>query len=257
MKTAKNILFILIISALYIHAQGTAGTEAKYEYRSLIDLPTAGILEKGFVGVSTDVLPGGTVISKIEVGAFDNFSFGISYGGTNIIGSGKVEWYDLPGVNIRVRILNESESAPAIALGFDSQGKGAFIDEIDRFEIKSPGFFAAVAKNFQFVGYLSLHGVVNYTLERNDGDRDLNLGIGFEKTIGPQFSLVAEYDFAINDNTDKSLGSGNGYLNVGLRWSIGDGFTMGLDLRNLLENKKLNPNKGDRAIFVEYIKGIF
>ena len=257
MKTIIKILPMFILFSVAIFAQGTAGTEAKYEYRSLIDLPTAGILEKGFVGVSTDVLPFGTVISKIEVGAFDNFSFGISYGGSNIIGTGSVDWYNLPGVNIRVRIINESESTPALTLGFDSQGKGQYFDDVDRFEIKSPGFFLAAAKNFQFVGYLSLHGILNYTLERNDGDKDLNLGIGFEKTIGPQFSLVAEYDFAINDNTSKSLGSGNGYFNVGLRWSIGEGFTMGLDLRNLLENKKINTNKGDRAIFVEYIKGIF
>ncbi|MFH1195993.1 MAG: hypothetical protein V1720_09785 [bacterium] len=257
MKKINKILLILFLSSFAIIAQGTAGTEAKYEYRNLIDLPTAGILEKGFVGVSTDVLPFGTVISKIEVGAFDNFSFGISYGGANIIGTGSVDWYNLPGVNIRVRIMNESDSAPALTLGFDSQGKGYFDDDLSRYEIKSPGFFVAAAKNFQFVGYLSLHAVLNYTLERNDGDKDLNLGIGIEKTIGPQFSLVAEYDFAINDNTSKSLGSGNGYFNMGLRWSIGEGFTMGLDLRNLLENKKINPNKGDRAIFVEYIKGIF
>ena len=76
-------LFSLIISA-----QGTSGSNAKYEYRNLIDLPTAGILEKGFVGVSMDFMPGGIVIPKLEVGVMDGFSFGISYGGSNIIGSG-------------------------------------------------------------------------------------------------------------------------------------------------------------------------
>ncbi len=257
MKTLTRFLIIIILSSSSMLAQGTAGTDAKFEYRSLIDLPTAGVLEKGYVGVSMDVLPLGVVISKIEVGVFENLSFGISYGGTNIIGTGKIDWYKLPGVNIRGRILDESVAIPALTLGFDSQGKGIYFDSTDRFEIKSPGFFATVSKNFEFFGYLSVHGIVNYSLERDDGDKDLNFGIGVEKTIGGKFSLVAEYDFAINDNHGGAIGDGNGYLNMGVRWSVADGFTIGVDLRDLLDNKKFNSNHADRAIFVEYINAIF
>lgn len=249
-------LFILF-NAKETFPQGTSGTDAKFEYRSLIDIPTAGILEKGFAGVTLDIMPLGVVISKIEVGVFNNFSFGISYGGSNIIGAGKIDWYKLPAVNVRVRIVNETESYPAITLGFDSQGKGIYDKNLERYQIKSPGFFACISKNFEFLGYLSLHGVVNYSLERDDNDKDLNLGIGFEKTIGNKISLVGEYDFAINDNTGRSLGDGNGYLNMGLRWSIQDGFTLGINLRDLLDNKKFTSSKADRGIFVEYVKSIF
>ncbi|OGU54294.1 MAG: hypothetical protein A2V66_13930 [Ignavibacteria bacterium RBG_13_36_8] len=250
-------LSLLFVLSNFLFAQGTAGTNAKFEYRSLIDLPSAGVLERGYAGVSVDVLPIGVVISKIEVGVFDNFSFGISYGGANIIGSGKVEWYKLPGVNARLRILDETEATPALTIGFDSQGKGMYIDSLKRYEIKSPGFFVAVAKNFEFLGYLSIHGIINYSLEREDGDKDINLGVGFEKTLGGQVSLVGELDFANNDNTGNSLGEGTGYLNLGVRWSVGEGFTVGLDLRNLIDNKKFNSNKADRAIFVEYVKAVF
>ncbi|MCZ7603719.1 MAG: YjbH domain-containing protein [Melioribacteraceae bacterium] len=253
----KKFLLLTLLLSLTIFAQGTAGTDAKYEYRSLIDLPSAGILEKGFVGVSADVLPFGVLIAKIEVGVFDNFSFGISYGGGNIIGSGKVDWYKLPGINVRARLVDETESIPAFTLGFDSQGKGFYDEDINRFEIKSPGFYVAASKNFELLGYLSLHAIVNYSLERDDDDKDLNLGIGFEKTIGGKVSLVGEYNFAINDNTIKAYGDGNGYMNFGIRWSVGEGFTVGLDLRDMLDNKKINSNKADRAIFVEFIKSIF
>ncbi len=253
----KYLLLFLILIINRIFAQGTSGTAAKYEYRNLIDVPTAGILDKGVVGVSLDIMPAGVVISKIEVGVFDNFCFGISYGGSNIIGQGTIDWYKLPGVNVRLRIINETLSSPAITLGFDSQGKGNFNKDLKRYQIKSSGFFAAVAKNFQFFGYLSLHGIINYSLERDDNDKDLNLAIGFEKTIGDKISLVGEYDFAINDNTGLSLGSGNGYLNMGLRWSVADGFTIGVNLRDLLDNKKFVSSKADRGIFVEYVKPIF
>jgi hypothetical protein len=257
MKFLKSTFILIIFLTTNLFAQGTSGTNAKFEYRYLVDMPTAGILEKGYVGITMDVMPLGVVMSKMEVGVFDNVSFGISYGGSNIIGTGKVDWYKLPGINLRVRLIDEAETMPAITLGFDSQGKGLYFESLDRFEIKSPGFFAAFSKNFEILGYLSVHGMVNYSLERDDGDKDLNVVIGAEKTIGGKISLVAEYDFANNDNTGNALGEGSGYLNMGLRWSVGEGFTIGLDLRNLLDNKKFNSNKADRGIFVEYVKSIF
>jgi hypothetical protein len=240
-----------------LSAQGSGGTSAKYEYRSLIDLPTAGILQKGVSAVSLDVMPGGVVISKIEVGVFNGVSFGISYGGSNVIGTGVIDWYKLPGINIRTRIIDENQTLPAVTVGFDSQGKGAYDAQLERYQLKSPGFFAATSKNFEFLGYLSLHGVINYSLERQDGDKDLDIGVGFEKTIGAKISLIGEYDFAANDNTGSAFGKGNGYLNMGLRWSVGEGLTLGLDLRDLLDNKRFVPNKADRGLFVEYVKSLF
>ena len=257
----KKILFIIFISLLLPtinYCQGSAGVDAKFEYRSLIDMPTAGILEKGYVGVTTNIMPNGVLIEKLEVGVFDNISFGISYGGSNIISKGKINWYRYPGINFRARIINESTTFPAISIGFDSRGKGTYSDVNSRYEIKSPGFYAAVSKNFSFIGYLSLHGTVNYSLETKDGDNFANISVGFEKTIGAKMSLIGEYNFALNDNSIASaFGNGNGYLNMGLKFGIGKGLTFEFDLRDLLNNKKLNPSSADRAIKIEYIKSIF
>ncbi len=247
------ILFFLIIPTFY--AQGTAGSSAKYEYRRLVDLPTAGVLEKGISAFSIDVLPFGTVITSLEVGVFTNFSFGISYGGSNIIGSGEVSWYKLPGVNARLRLFDETETIPAIVIGFDSQGKGEYFDDLKRYQIKSPGFFAAGAKNFEFLGYLSLHAVINYSLEALEEERGFTVGFGVEKTIGKTISLIAEYNLALNDV--ENIGSGKGYLNAGLRWSVSSGFTLGVDLRDILSNNVLTTASADRAIFVEYITPLF
>jgi hypothetical protein len=238
-------------------AQGTGGANAKFEYRQLIDMPTAGILQKGFVGVSLEIMPYGVLITKIDVGVFEGFSLGISYGGDNIIGTGNIDWNKLPGVNLKGRIFEETQVLPSISLGFDSQGKGSFNSDLNRYQIKSPGFFAAASKNFELLGYLSVHGVINYTLERDDDNKSLNMIVGFEKTVGDKVSIIGEYDFGINDNSDKSFGKGNGYLNVGFRWSVGDGLTLGMNLRDLLQNKKNDGNKADRGIFVEYVKSIF
>lgn len=253
----KFLILLLIVPYHIIFSQGTAGDKAQYEYRFLIDMPSAGILNKGFVGVVSEILPGGTLISRIEVGVYDNISFGISYGGSNMIGAGNPDWYKLPGVNLRFRILDESITLPSLTLGFDSQGKGEYFEKQSRYAFKSPGFFAAVSKNFQFLGYLCIHGSANYTLEGDDGDNFINFMGGIEKTLGPNISIIADYDFTLNDNTTKFFGNGNGYLNTGIRWSLGEGFTIGFDLRDLLKNKKWTPTRADRALKIEYIKSIF
>ncbi len=257
MRALFSFIVVFGFLAASIHPQGSAGEAAKYEYRYLIDMPTAGILEKGNVGVSTDILPLGVLVMKMEVGVFDNISFGISFGGSNIIGTGNPKWYKWPGVNFRARIVNETTLMPAITLGFDSQGKGEYFDDFGRYTIKSPGFFAAGSKNFELMGYLSFHGVINYSLEHKDGDGFINFVGGVEKTLGPTFSILAEYDFGFNDNSSDIFGKGTGYLNMAVKWSVGNGFTVGLELRDLLQNKKWAPHSADRAITMEFIQSIF
>ncbi len=258
MKKFISLLIITFLTLQIAYAQGTAGEDAKYEYRQLIDMPTAGVIQKGSYGLSTELLPYGTLIVKLEAGIIENLSIGLSYGGSNIIGSGDINWYKFPpGVNLRFRLFDESLVIPALTLGFDTQGKGEYFDEAKRYEIKAPGFFAAACKNFSVLGYLSLHGEINYSiLEDNDGDNFINLMVGAEKTLGSSFSVLAEYNFAFNDNSTNEFGEGKGYLNMGVRWSISNGVTFGFDLRDLLGNSSFDTNAADRGMVIEFIQKI-
>ncbi len=253
----KSYIFflVLILSTGFIQAQSTAGSDAKVEYRYLVDMPSAGVLAKSLVAVSTDVLPDGIIIGRLEVGVFEDISFGISYGGANIIGSGSPLWYKTPAVNIRFKAIKESTTIPQVTFGFDSQGKGRYFDSSARYAIKSPGLFASASKNFEFMGYLTTLACMNYSFEKNDGDNFMNIKLGLEKTVGPKLSLIAEYDGAFNDNA-KKYGNGKGYMNFGLRWAAAEGLTLGLDLRDILSNKKWTPGAADRALKLEYIKSI-
>lgn len=255
-------MYLLLVAGLSFLLTGlafpqtTAGEDAKVEYRYLIDMPTAGVLGKGLVAVTSDVLPAGVLIGRLEVGVFEDISFGISYGGGNIIGSGSPTWYKYPGVNLRFKAFKESMTSPGISLGFDSQGKGEYFDSSSRFAIKSPGLFIGGSKNFALMGYLTLHSTLNYSLEQSDGHNFMDLRVGAEKTIGAKVSLLWEYDFALNDNNTKVYGGGKGYMNFGVRWAAADGFTLGLDFRDVLSNKKWSPGGADRALRMEYIKPI-
>lgn len=254
--------YLLLISAFIIMLtvqllpQSTAGEDAKVEYRYLVDMPTAGVLSKGMVAVTADVMPYGLLIGRLEVGVFEDVSFGISYGGGNIIGSGAPTWYKYPAVNLRYKVEKESVTYPALTIGFDSQGKGEYFDSSSRYAIKSPGLFLGGSKNFGLMGYLTLHATLNYSFEHTDGDNFVDFRVGAEKTIGSRVSVIAEYDFALNDNSTKLYGDGKGYMNIGVRWSPAEGFTLGLDLRDMFDNKRWSPGAADRALRLEYLKPI-
>ena len=239
--------FSMIVNAT---AQGSAGSGGKFEPRFLVDMPTAGMLDKGSFALDISFYEEGGALLGLSIGAFDRFLFGISYGGSKLIGSQTPEMNPLPGFNARVRVLEESVFLPAFAIGFDSQGKDGYIKARERYVVKSPGFFIVASKNYAFLGFLSLHGGLNYSLERSDGDKDANAFAGVEKTIGPFVSFIGEYNIAAND---AGLGKGRGYLNAALKWSISGGLTISVNLKDLLKNSG-NVSVADRTVALEYIR---
>jgi hypothetical protein len=218
----------------------------------LINKPTAGTLLKGSVRASLLSYPEGGMLGGLDAGVTDRLMFGISYGGTNIIGTGKVFWNPQVGVNIRYRLIEEGYTNPAITMGYDSQGYGSYIDSTKRYQEKSVGVFAVLSKNFNLLGFLGVHGGVNYSFERED-DKSMNLFVGIDKSINPELALACEYDFALNDNEDDALGSGKGYLNAALHWTFAGRLRIDFMLKNILKNRKDVPSMS-RAIRISYIE---
>ncbi len=242
----------LIVCSPVLEAQSYAGDAATIEPTMIVDKPTAGILKKGSYAIRTNFFEEGGVLLGMSVGIFDNFSFGISYGGTDIIGQQKIRMNPLPGVNVKLRLVDEGTTMPALALGFDSQGKEPYIDSTNRYTIKSPGFYLAGSKNYSFLGNLSFHGGVNLSMERGDGDKDLNFYVGAEKSIGRDISIYGEYDFANNDNNSRAIGKKKGYLNFAFRWSWGKGLTVGFDLKDVTKNQN-NVVIGNRTLQLDFV----
>ncbi|MBI3006436.1 MAG: hypothetical protein HYY49_13650 [Ignavibacteriales bacterium] len=253
MLVVCGFVFALVVvpSAL---SQSYAGMGAKIEPTMLIDKPTAGMLKRGNYSITSNYYQRGGVLVGVAVGIIDQFSFGISYGGTEIIGPNKIEMNPGPEVNAKLRLFDETLLMPAIAIGFDSQGKEPYLkeDTLKRFTVKSPGVYVAGSKNYAFMGNLSIHGGLNLSMETGDGDKDMNAYVGAEKTLGNDISILAEYDFAFNDNHNNAVGEGRGYLNLGLRWAWGKGLVIGLDLKNVTKNQK-NIFVGNRTLQIDYV----
>jgi hypothetical protein len=242
---------LLFCAGVAANAQGSAGSSAKLEPRYLIDIPIAGMVDRGSFAVDIDFYQSGGVLAGFTVGVLDRLSLGLSYGGSKLIGGEPPVMNDLPGVNVKFRLLEEGFLFPALALGFDSQGKDGYIKSLNRYAIKSPGFYAVISKNYATLGFLSLHCGVNYSLERADGDRDPNVFAGIEKTIGPVVSLMAEYNLGLNDNDGNAIGRGKGYLNAALKISLGGGVTLGVNFKDLARNAE-DVDVANRTVRIEF-----
>ncbi len=250
-RVATPVLLVLLSHGAL--AQGSAGSSGKFEPRSIVDMPTAGMLDKGSYAVDVDFYQDGGLLLGFSVGVISRLSLGISYGGSYLIGAGTPVMNEIPGFSVKVRVLDESIGLPALAIGFDNQGKDGYVKDLSRYAIKSPGFYAVLSKNYSLLGFLSLHGGVNYSLERADGDDDINGYFGVEKTLGPFLSVLAEYNLATNDDGERSLGSGKGYLNAAIRCSISGGLTLGVSFKDLTKNR-IADGSANRTVSLEYIR---
>ena len=208
---------------------------AASELFRLIDSPTAGLVSKGRFGLDLRLFPNGGLAAAIHAGALKRLTIGLAFGGEQIIGNRSIEWYPRVEASIRYRLIEESTLLPAAAVGYETQGYGSHQNK--RYQIKSKGLFLALSKNYASgLGQFAVHGGLNLSSENADGDEDLSAWLGLDKSMNDELVIVAEYDFAFNDNSGQSLGSGDGYLNGGVRWSIIPQLRLGFYLKNLLKS---------------------
>ena len=233
MKKAKIIKYVFLVSIFY-------GQEYPPP-TDLITIPTAGTLVRGSFSMDMRIQDEGGLISGLSVGITDRFQFGLSYGSPNLIGDDSLMWYPRPEARLKYLIIDEDISMPGIAFGMNTQGLGRYYDSdsLQRYATKALGVYLAASKNWKSpVGNLGVHSGINYSfLESTDGDDDPNLFFGLDLELNPEFSVLLEYNSALNENdmTAKTMSiSRGGYLNAAVRWSFVESLHLELDLNNLL-----------------------
>lgn len=264
-SNSHNRKFYSKVSLIFLILFFSFSILAGYELTSLIDIPTAGIIERGDVKFNSSLFKNGGVTFGAGVGILPKFMFGIQYGGEKIIGSRTPDWDEYPGVFVKYRILDEAPKFPALSVGFDSRGFGCYTEEtqdstkVDRYEIKSKGFYAVLSQNYEFMGNLGVHAGVNYSIENKDNDDDINMFLGIDKSINPQIGIFLEYDFAFNDNDASGedehykFGEKNGYLNACFYFNVSEHLKLEINFRDILENQYDRP---DRSLTLKYSANI-
>ncbi|MDP8200523.1 MAG: YjbH domain-containing protein [Candidatus Tenebribacter burtonii] len=234
-----SVLFILLMISMSLFT---------FELNTLIDTPTAGILQQGEAEITAKIYKNNGLLIGTRVGLFPRFMFGVNYGAEEIVGNEDPQWHDRVEFNAKVRILDEGNQLPAIAIGYDSQGHGNYNDK--RYDIKSKGAYLTASKNFFLFGNLGVHGGINYSLETEDNDDEPNLFLGFDKTIGDIVVLLAEYDTGWNDN-ETDLMKGIGFFNASVDLHFTESLVLKVSFYDLLLN---NPDTQgcDRSITLIY-----
>ena len=246
-------MLLILLSALSLIGQ-TVKT------KRMIDIPTAFSMKQAEIEIGGRLYAIDGMSGEVNIGVFDDFFLGVSYGGTRIIGRDVPIWNGNPGVRMHYRMLPEDFYYPNIAVGFDSQGYGVWSDP--RYEIKSKGFYFVLSKNY-FVsggqlGTMGVHAGANFcvTEKPDSGDENINFFFGIDKSLIENMNFLMEYDFAFNDDSDTSPTRKKGYLNIGIRWSFNDELHLEVDFKDVLKNLKRSENLG-RELRIIYNTAFF
>jgi len=268
----KLILRTFLTLLTFLCNIGWSQIEQPYPPLNLVSIPTAGTLPRGSFTLESLLITDGGMVPRLSVGFTDNFSFGVSFGVQNLIGGNKPSINKTtPEVQIKYRVFDESEKMPALVYGLDTQGRGLYhaVDSItsnkdsiitlNRYDQKAWGMYMVMSKNWNLLGNLGLHAGISKSLSENgDGDQDINFFFGIDKELNRSFSLLVEYDAALNDNlgegdyalNDITFGKGKGYLNAGIRWAMSPNLMLEINFNDI--NQNTNSEYTNREIKVMY-----
>ncbi len=234
--------------------------EAEVGNRLLIDIPTAYSLPRGAYDISFNIHAGGGLIAATNIGLSEFLMVGFSYGANGVFSQDDPDYNPSVEFSLKWRLTEESSSLPGLAVGFTSQGSGAFLEDFDRSTYKAKGFYGVFSKSIGITGYAwELHGGLNYSLEDEDNipreDKSINFFSGLSTELRHNLHFAVEYDFALDDNkSDAPFGRGRGYLNAAIKWTYFDNLQIQFTARDLLRNRREADSfeRGLRIVYLEF-----
>ncbi|MFH0947751.1 MAG: hypothetical protein V1833_01960 [Elusimicrobiota bacterium] len=208
---------------------------------SIIDTPTAEVVEYSNYDLSFRLYGAGGVLSKMTFGVFKPINIGISWDIDKLIGAGnqKIDTRP-PAILFKARIFAGGLVLPAIALGYDGQGYGEYNSSgTDKYQYREKGVYLVLTREYLVPGLeMSFGGNIF------DFDEDGVYGFaGFTFGIESRVLLLAEYD-----NIKKAA---QNRANLGMKLFIADNLDVEIAGRNLFRG-----TQSERIAVVNY-KGKF
>jgi hypothetical protein len=217
-------------------------------FTNLVDVQTAHTLPRASYALGVRVVPGGGVQTGFTIAAMDGILAGVSYGAANVIGSGEADWDNEIEFELKIRLAEEHDVIPGLAIGYDSRGHGLQLPD-GGYEKASQGIYIVAAKTAPFSEFWQFHGGVSRTLEVEKANLDFFLGASGR--LSQEFSIVVEYQVGATRDEEGSNDK-MGFLNAGLRWVFAEQVEVDLYFRNLA-GPSGSPELSSRALaFVFY-----
>ncbi|MEW6040757.1 MAG: hypothetical protein AB1633_04475 [Elusimicrobiota bacterium] len=189
-------IFLFLIYILFF-ALSSESAEVDVPPRSLIDIPTAEVIDLYAMEMDFRLYSEGGIISKLNFGVFRRLNFGISWDVARVVGTKSPEPRP-PAMTLKFRIFDGSNKLPAIALGYDGQGYN-YDSSSGTYLHKEKGMFI-VADTEALIDNLWLHfgGNLSFYKENNRDKTYSAAFIGVDYSIVEQekklISLLVEYD---------------------------------------------------------------
>jgi len=180
--------------------------------------PTAYLPMKYELKADVRFYEGGSIYPKVNLGLFPWLMIGGGVDMRNVIGYGPVTvGDDSAKADFKLRILEESDSQPALALGWDGP---AFSYERLR------GLYLSVSKELKTgLGFWQVHAGVNtWSNWKAINLRDEGSAYAAVTTLFSNLYLFCEYDDALRQD--------GGYLNAGFRFTF-EPISLGIEFRDL------------------------
>ena len=225
-----------------------------------VECPTAGLLSRGEAGIHFKILQNNGIVLGADVGLTDFFQFGLAFGGEEVIGHKEPQWNRVD-YKVKLRLINEKLSFPAIAIGIDTQGHGSYHNHEKRYDTLSKGVYLVASKNFSMLGLFGFDVGMNYTLDNvEEGNENFDFFTGMYKTFGEHLVLFGDFSLGLNDRNREMIENGvnisltslsRGYLNTGLQLRINDQLSVKLLLHDLLRNRP-DTWAFDRSLLIDY-----
>jgi hypothetical protein len=236
-----TIVFIFLFQ-FDVCAQGSAGSAAVYESRSVVDMPTAGIIAPINYALAARMSPNGNFSAEMAVVPYKNFNIRLFATAKHLISNVPLE-AELPSLQAQFRFVDETRTFPALAVGLTSKTNGYFTQ--DFIFNQSVGGWISVSKNFRwFLGSIALHGGI-FASSHSFGNY-----VGFEQSIGNSIAVVAETALIRKDNSNRE--KINGLCNAAFRWSVVRGITLELIVHDIFSS--IHTPGVSRAFGVEFIR---
>lgn len=241
----KYIALLLVVLSLYNLAYSKFDEAIVTPETSLIDIPTAGVIDYANFELKTRFYNDGGFLNYMNIGVINNrLNLGASFMIDRLIGSKTPVKMVKPEMQIKFRFYDGGYYIPALAVGYD--GQGFYYDKgSKKFMQKGKGLYFVGSR--EFVSNLMGHFGFNIP----DFDEGYLYGFfGINYFVDDKINLRLEYDNFFHSDY-------NSRLNFGIGINITPSFILDIALRNIGTNSKFPNGEAEKMERIIQFKAFF
>jgi len=158
---------------------------------SIIDIPTAEVVEYSNYDLNFRMYGAGGVLSKMTFGVFKPINVGISWDVDKLIGLGStIIDTRPPAILFKARVFEGGLKLPAVSVGYDGQGYGNYNGDTDKYQYREKGVYLSLTREYLVPGLEMSFGGNIFDFDSDGVYGFLGATYGIENKV----LILSEYD---------------------------------------------------------------